>query len=154
MTGQARDVASIASARDAAQSLVFELPATPAAVSAARRALLAASGGLPSTVRDDVLLLLTELVSNAVRHAEAGAGRWVRVELEQWARMIRVAVFDEGTGFTAEAPHPERDRSGGWGLFLIDRIADRWGITPTPSGTCAWFEIERHQEWPPRTCHA
>jgi anti-sigma regulatory factor (Ser/Thr protein kinase) len=144
MTGQARDVASIAGAGEAAQTLVFELPARPAAVSAARRALLAANGGLPSTVRDDVLLLLTELVSNAVRHA-AGAGRAVRVELEQGARMIGVAVFDEGTGFTAEAPQPERDRSGGWGLFLIDQIADRWGITPTASGTCAWFEIECHQ---------
>jgi serine/threonine-protein kinase RsbW len=144
MTGQTRDVASIADAAEAAQTLVFELPARPAAVSAARRALLAANGGLPSTVRDDVLLLLTELVSNAVRHA-AGAGRAVRVELEQGARMIGVAVFDEGTGFTAEAPQPERDRSGGWGLFLIDQIADRWGITPTASGTCAWFEIECHQ---------
>ena len=40
-----------------------------------------------------------------------------------------VAVFDEGTRFAAEAPHREQDRSGGWGLFLIDRIADRWGIT-------------------------
>ena len=145
MTGQARDVASIAGAGGAARSLVFELPARPASVSAARRALLAANGGLPSTVRDDVLLLLTELVSNAVRHAGAGVGQAVRVELQQWARMIAVAVFDEGTRFAAEAPHPKRDRSGGWGLFLIDRIADRWGITPTSSGTCAWFEIECHQ---------
>jgi anti-sigma regulatory factor (Ser/Thr protein kinase) len=145
MTGPARDVTSIAGASDAPQSLVFELPASPAAVSAARRAVLAANGGVPSTVRADVLLLLTELVSNAVRHAKAGAGRTVHVELQQGARMIGVAVFDEGTGFTAEAPHPERDGSGGWGLFLIDRIADRWGITPTGSGTCAWFEIECHQ---------
>jgi hypothetical protein len=83
MTGPARDVASIAGARDPAQSLVFQLPARPAAVSAARRALLAANGGLPSAVRDDVLLLLTELVSNAVRHAEVGPGRAVRVELQQ-----------------------------------------------------------------------
>jgi anti-sigma regulatory factor (Ser/Thr protein kinase) len=145
MTGQARDVASIAGASDAAQSLVFELPATPAAVSAARRELLAANGGLPSTVRDDVLLLLTELVGNAVRHAKAGAARPVRVELRRGARMIGVAVFDEGTGFTAEAPRPEPDPSGGWGLFLMDRIAARWGITPTAFGTCAWFEIECHQ---------
>jgi anti-sigma regulatory factor (Ser/Thr protein kinase) len=145
MTGQARHAASIAGASDAAQSLVLELPARPAAVSAARRALLAANGGWPSTVRDDVLLLLTELVSNAVRHAELGAGRAVRVEFQQGARTIGVAVFDEGIGFTAEAPHPEPDPSGGWGLFLIDRIADRWGITRTASGTCAWFEIECHQ---------
>ena len=54
MTGQTQDVASIAGSIDAAQSLVFELPATPTAASAARRALLAANGALPGSVRDDV----------------------------------------------------------------------------------------------------
>src|ERR687898_198626 len=66
----------------AARRLVFELPAKPGAVPAARRALLACNGELPSSIRDDVLLLVTELVSNAVRHAEPGADRAVRVELQ------------------------------------------------------------------------
>jgi anti-sigma regulatory factor (Ser/Thr protein kinase) len=80
-----------------------------------------------------------------VRHAAAGAERPVRVELRRRARTVRVAVFDEGTGFAAGAPHHKRDRPGGWGLFLVDRIADRWAITPTASGTCAWFEIRCEQ---------
>jgi anti-sigma regulatory factor (Ser/Thr protein kinase) len=144
MTEQRSDVASTAGATDPAQSLVFELPARPMAGSAVRRALLAGKA-LPRSVRDDVLLLLTELVSNAVRHAEAGADRAVRVELRQRARTVEVAVFDEGNGFTAEAPRVKRDESGGWGLFLVDRIADRWAIMPTASGTCAWFEIRCQQ---------
>jgi anti-sigma regulatory factor (Ser/Thr protein kinase) len=123
------------------RSVVFELPAKPAAVSAVRRVLLGCNGELPSSVRDDVLLLVSELVSNAVRHAAPGADRALRVELRRRRRTIWVAVFDGGGGFTAEAPRATRDESGGWGLFLVDQIADRWAVTPTASGTCAWFEL-------------
>jgi anti-sigma regulatory factor (Ser/Thr protein kinase) len=46
--------------------------------------------------------LLTELVTNAVRHADAGPDRMVRVELRQRPGAVRVAVFDEGPGFVAD----------------------------------------------------
>ena len=123
-----------------AECLAFELTAGPMAGPVARRALLAGNGGLPGPVRDDVLLLVTELVTNAVRHAKAGPDAVVRVELRRGSDCVRVAVSDEGAGFTAEAPL-EHDQADGWGLALVDRIADRWAITPTASGTCAWFEL-------------
>ena len=123
-----------------AETLAFELAPGPLAGSGARRALVAGNGTLPSSVRDDVLLLATELVTNAVRHSSAGPGVPVRVELRRGTDILRVAVFDEGTGFTAEPPH-ERNEAAGWGLSLVDRIADRWAVTPTGAGTCAWFEI-------------
>ena len=123
------------------ERIAFELAATPEAGSAARRALLAGNGALPSSVRDDVLLLLTELVTNAVRHADAGHDRMVRVELRRCSRRVRVAVRDEGAGFALQATRFRRDESGGWGLFLVDRIADRWAVVPTATGTCVWFEI-------------
>jgi anti-sigma regulatory factor (Ser/Thr protein kinase) len=145
MLGQASAIASSAGATDPAQSLMFELAARPTAGPAAGRAPLADRGTLPTPVRDDVLLLLTELVNNAVRHANAGGDRPVRVELHHRARTVSVAVFDQGTGFTAEPPHSQRDKSGGLGLFLVDQIADRWGITPTGSGTCVWLEIQCEQ---------
>jgi anti-sigma regulatory factor (Ser/Thr protein kinase) len=140
MTGRAPKFASSTAATDPAECLVFELTAGPMAGPGARRTLLAGNGALPNSVRDDVLLLVTELVTNAVRHANAGPDAVVRVELRQGSDFVRVAVSDEGTGFTAEAPL-ERGQADGWGLALIDRIADRWAITPTGSGTCAWFEI-------------
>ena len=108
--------------------------------SEARRELVAGNGALPSSVRDDVLLLVTELVTNAVRHSSAGPDGVVRVELRRGPEIIHMAVSDEGTGFTAEAPL-ERNEADGWGLALVDRIADRWAITPTGAGTCAWFEL-------------
>ncbi|MFL5868886.1 MAG: ATP-binding protein [Thermoleophilaceae bacterium] len=126
---------------EVAERRVFELPARPTAGSDARRALLADEQALPGSVRDDVLLLLTELVTNAVRHADGDTSRAVRVELRQWEQTVEVMVFDEGAAFTAGSPVAKPDGSGGWGLFLVDRIADRWAITRAPSGTCAWFEI-------------
>lgn len=145
MMGQASNIASSAGATDPPQSLVFELAARPTAAPEARRALLADRGTVPTSVRDDVLLLVTELVNNAVSHAKAGADRPLRVEIRHRAPTLRVAVFDEGTGFRSAGPRSERDKSGGWGLFLVDQIADRWGITPTGSGTCVWLELRCEQ---------
>jgi anti-sigma regulatory factor (Ser/Thr protein kinase) len=145
MTAHASKSASSAASIGPAQSLVFELPATPTAAAAARRALLAGNGALPGSVRDDVVLLVTELVTNAVRHAPARLDWPVRVELRRAARTISVTVLDGGSGFTAEAPQLEPDESGGWGLLLVDRIADRWAIGPTAGGTCAWFEMQCEQ---------
>jgi anti-sigma regulatory factor (Ser/Thr protein kinase) len=141
MTGPASEVSSSAGATDAEERLAFELTGTPEAGWAARRALLARSGALPRAVRDDVLLLLTELVTNAVRHGDAGPGRLVRVELRQRRGAVRVAVCDEGPGFAREARCSRPDETGGWGLVLVDRIADRWAVMRTASGTCVWFEI-------------
>jgi anti-sigma regulatory factor (Ser/Thr protein kinase) len=126
---------------DLEERIAFELAPSPEAGSAARRALLAGNGALPPSIRDDVLLLLTELVTNAVRHADVGPDRTVGVEFRQRSGTVRVAVRDEGTGFAREATRFRRDESGGWGLFLVDRIADRWAVVPTATGTCVWFEI-------------
>jgi anti-sigma regulatory factor (Ser/Thr protein kinase) len=127
-------------AQPLAEGLAFELKATPMAGQEARHVLLAGNGTVPGSVLDDVLLLVTELVTNAVRHSGAGPDGLVRVEIRRGTDILRVEVSDEGTGFKAEAPL-ERNEAGGWGLALVDRIADRWAVTHTGSGTCAWFEI-------------
>jgi serine/threonine-protein kinase RsbW len=100
---------------------------------------------LPRTVCDDVLLLMTELVTNAVRHADTAPDRMVRIELRQAQGAVRLAVCDEGAGFAPGATCPRPDETGGWGLVLVDQIADRWAVTPTATGTCVWFEI-RYEE--------
>jgi anti-sigma regulatory factor (Ser/Thr protein kinase) len=103
--------------------------------------VLARNGTLPASVRGDVLLLVTELVSNAVRHAEVGPEQYLRVELRFSPRRVRVEVVDPGSGFTPAQGPSRGGESGGWGLFLVDRIAHRWGVRRTASGTCVWFEI-------------
>jgi serine/threonine-protein kinase RsbW len=118
----------------------FEVTGGPEAGAAARQALVA-DDGLPTSVRDDVLLLLTELVTNAVRHAGVGPEQAIRVELLSHRQLVRVEVTDRGRRFARIRPRSGRDESGGWGLFLVDAVADRWGVASAEIGTCVWFEI-------------
>jgi anti-sigma regulatory factor (Ser/Thr protein kinase) len=121
----------------------FQLNGGLEASLAARQALVERDGELPAAVRQDVLLLLTELVTNAVRHGGVDSRRPVRVEVRRWRRLVRVEVADRGAGFSAvPSPRRPRDEPGGWGLFLVERIADRWGVEHTSPGACVWFEIE------------
>jgi anti-sigma regulatory factor (Ser/Thr protein kinase) len=107
----------------------------------AREALRNGNGMLPDAIRDDVLLLVSELVTNAVRHAGAGPDRPLQVQLLRGPRWVVVTVGDEGPGFTWHPAPPAGNESGGWGLFLVDQIADNWGVECTASGTRVWFEI-------------
>jgi len=111
------------------------------AAAAAREALRDGNGMLPPAIRDDVLLLVSELVTNAVRHAGAGPERPLQVQLLRGPRWVVVAVADQGPGFTWHPGPPTANESGGWGLFLVDQIADRWGVECTTSGARVWFEI-------------
>ena len=124
----------------------FEVRGGPDAGVAARQAVLASNGALSASVRADVLLLVTELVTNAVRHAGVGPEHTVRVGLRRLPQRVRVEVTDPGSGFARVHPRANGDESGGWGLLLVDRIADRWGVWPTASGTCVWFEIRPEED--------
>jgi anti-sigma regulatory factor (Ser/Thr protein kinase) len=102
----------------------------------------ACDGQVPAAVRSDVLLLVTELVANAVRHAGVGPDQYLLVELQRWPRRLRVEVVDPGGHFARVRPRSSADDSGGWGLVLVERIATRWGVGHGESGTRVWFEVE------------
>jgi anti-sigma regulatory factor (Ser/Thr protein kinase) len=102
----------------------------------ARRAIAANDLALPPSVQDDVWLLVTELVTNAVLHGGTADGPPIKVALQQEAGRVHVEVVDPGTDFEQPA-----EPAGGWGLFLVDRIAEEWGVRPAPTGTCVWFEM-------------
>jgi anti-sigma regulatory factor (Ser/Thr protein kinase) len=107
----------------------------------ARRAIAEHAPTLPPALQDDLSLLVTELVSNAVLHGGAADDRTVQVEFRRDTHRIRVEVLDPGTAFKPPASPTNGDSSGGWGLFLVDRIAERWGVIPARTGTCVWFEL-------------
>jgi anti-sigma regulatory factor (Ser/Thr protein kinase) len=123
----------------AATAFAFELEGGPGAGKAARRALLALDGTLPEPTRGDLLLLVSELVTNAVRHGEVGPGRSLRIEGVRSGPRVTIEVTDPGSGF--DMVLPARSEPGGWGLVLVDRLAERWGVNRTPTGTCVWFEM-------------
>jgi anti-sigma regulatory factor (Ser/Thr protein kinase) len=120
----------------------FQLNGGIDACVAARRAVIAGDGDLPTAVREDVLLLVTELVTNAVQHGGVGSEGRLEVELRLWPALVRVEVVDPGTEFMRVRPRLSREDPGGWGLVLVDRIAARWGVGRGPSFTRVWFEIE------------
>jgi anti-sigma regulatory factor (Ser/Thr protein kinase) len=112
----------------------------PSAAAAARNALLALEQRLDDQVLDDIRLLVSELVTNAVRHAEAPRGGEIGLDVTIQDSSVRVEVADPGLGFEPTPRDNEMSRPGGWGLYLVDRIADRWGIARNRMNR-VWFEI-------------
>jgi serine/threonine-protein kinase RsbW len=108
---------------------------------AARRAIAENEPTLPPSLQEDLYLLVTELVTNAVRHGGAATDRPLQVQVRRQDGRIRVEVVDAGTDFEPPAPPRSGGSSDGWGLFLVDQIAERWGVCPAPAGTCVWFEV-------------
>jgi anti-sigma regulatory factor (Ser/Thr protein kinase) len=116
----------------------------PEAAGEGRHSLDRLEGAIDDETLDNLRLLVTELVTNSVRHG--GAEDWIQLDVEIYANTVRVAVRDRGPGFRPpETPQPHPDRPGGWGLCLVDRLADRWGVT-RDGRTQVWFEIDRGHE--------
>ena len=115
----------------------LELPSTAAAPATARGALEQISGRLTPERLRDVRLLVSELVTNAVRHA---GGKGVRLVVRLDARKLRIEVHDTGHGFEVLPPPEDPLRASGWGLVLVDELADSWGVDPHPR-TRVWFEM-------------
>jgi anti-sigma regulatory factor (Ser/Thr protein kinase) len=86
----------------------------------------------------DVELMTSELVSNAVQHAPP-EGK-IGLEIDVGPNAVRVSVTDSGAGFEPAARERVGD-IGGWGLVIVDRFSDRWGVQHPPHRV--WFEIDR-----------
>jgi anti-sigma regulatory factor (Ser/Thr protein kinase) len=119
---------------------VFEL--APEAPSRAREVVNAELGSAVSAkVLEDATLLVSELVTNAVRHAPGEGMPEIELRLKVDPSRVRVVVSDPGTGFVTEPRLPTAAESSGWGLYLVDRIADRWGVISKDRSE-VWFEID------------
>jgi anti-sigma regulatory factor (Ser/Thr protein kinase) len=93
-------------------------------------------------VLDDIRLLVSELVTNAIRHAGAPSGGEVGLDVSIQRSAVHVEVADPGGGFEPAPRDETMMKPGGWGLYLVDRIADRWGVMRNTL-TRVWFEIDR-----------
>jgi anti-sigma regulatory factor (Ser/Thr protein kinase) len=118
------------------------LPVTPEAASVARHALDGLSGALPDGRIRDVQLLVSELVTNAVRHANLDQGDAIALVIDLADHLLRVEVRDPGGGFVPSTPSPDPARPSGWGLYLVAELADRWGVH-SDDETLVWFELDR-----------
>jgi anti-sigma regulatory factor (Ser/Thr protein kinase) len=95
-------------------------------------------GSAHPSLHEDARLLVSELVTNSVRHAGQPAGAPVRVRAAAANGVVRVEVEDDG-----QRPVRRRTRegrTGGFGLELVEQLAARWGVSHA-NGTCVWFEL-------------
>jgi anti-sigma regulatory factor (Ser/Thr protein kinase) len=120
--------------------MTIELQPTAEAVPAARAALRAVGGLVTSDVLADARLLVSELVTNSVRHADLGPEQRIEVLAGVEAGTLRVEVRDGGRGFVSSPRVTGSPADSGWGLFLVAQLADRWGVR-SDAGTVVWFEI-------------
>ena len=116
----------------------LRLESGPAAVSEARRVLDPLETELGSERVHEMRLLVSELVTNSVRHA---AGDEVELTVRVNGSAVHVCVTDDGPGFEVAERAPDDDPASGWGLFLVDQLSDRWGVELN-GATRVWFELE------------
>jgi anti-sigma regulatory factor (Ser/Thr protein kinase) len=109
------------------------LPRSPDSVAVARQLVHAETGRFDAGRRDDASLMVSELVTNALHH---GIGT-ITLRVEDEAGAIRVEVSDEGN--VAVAPRPDPGAHGGWGLRIVEQLADEWGVRE--GSTNVWFRL-------------
>ncbi len=114
----------------------------PKVVTTARHALDGLEDLLPPGKLEDVRLVVSELVTNSIRHAELSPNDKISLSVAVSAGSVRGRVCDPGSGFKADSERrPRPGLKGGWGLPIVERISDRWGVERN-SRSCVWFEID------------
>lgn len=109
---------------------------TPSSVRSSRRLVAEVIGPVDEEVVDRALLCASELVTNAIEHAEPPAGLRIAVDDER----IRIEVEDS----TEQLPalrHPDETSVRGRGMLIVQRCSDRWGIVARPGGKTVWCEL-------------
>lgn len=94
------------------------------------------AGRVEDKVLDDMQLLVSEVVTNGIRHGEGE----IELEVLLDGDHALVRCVDSGPGFEPDSPSPHADGTGGYGLLLVDRLAQRWGVARNRV-CCVWFEL-------------
>jgi anti-sigma regulatory factor (Ser/Thr protein kinase) len=118
----------------------FELAGGPYAVTAARLALSDLDSKIEASTAFDVRLLVSELVTNSVKHARVSEDDSIMLDVAIDGDVVRCEVRDRGPGFERPSASPPDDADEGWGLFLVEQLADQWGVDS--DRRAVWFEID------------
>ena len=113
------------------------LSVEPASVAAARRLVRDALAGQQTQSIGDAALLVSELVTNAIRYAR----RTLLVAVELQDHVVRVEVTDDDPELPSLSVAEDDDATSGRGLRIVNDLADQWGVTEGPNGKTVWFEI-------------
>ena len=133
----------VASAEGTAWRSELSVPPDLSALGDVRRSFDAFA--LPPDVRDDARLLVTELVSNSIRHAALRPDERIRISAAWSGRLLKVVVRDHDRGrpvTIAGSIKPVPGAESGWGLFIVNQLASRWGAIHDGGGAGYWFELD------------
>ena len=120
-------------------TLDVDIARDPKAPWRARRAVEELGDRIDPDVKPDVMLLVSELITNSVKYGGEGD---LRLQIQARSpRKLRVEVVDQGGGFVPTARDRPRTEPGGWGLHLVETLTKRWGVHE--GSTHVWFEIDR-----------
>lgn len=123
------------------ETVVMQLDPTPAAVKRARDAMDRFRGQLSDRTIEDARLLISELVTNSLRHASLRPDQPIEITFDVDGRRLHVEVVDHGPGFAMRPSTVGTMRGSGWGLFLVAQLASTWGMSGN-GDTRVWFELE------------
>ena len=114
--------------------------ARPQAAAEARGALVGLA--LPDDTHHTLALLVTELVTNSVRHAGMSAGDSIAVDVSNGSTDVRVSVHDTGPGFASSSVGSSDPlQPGGQGFVIVDALCDTWGVECDTRGCTVWCEF-------------
>jgi anti-sigma regulatory factor (Ser/Thr protein kinase) len=130
--------------RQGQDGLRMRLGSGPDAAAEARRAIARLRADLDPPLMETLRLLVTELVTNSVRHTECDA---VTLRIAIGKSAVITEVTDDGPTFDLDSLTAEDGRAGdsdtGWGLFLVQRLARNYGVKEEGSSKRVWFELGR-----------
>ena len=124
---------------ESTHDVVVAFPNDPKASGAARRLLV--REGLDADLDHTVCLLVSELVTNAVRHSGLPDTARIVLAARLTPDFARIEVRDSGPGFDPDVRHD----GDGFGLRMLDALAARWGVVRDEHGTRVWFEVDRRR---------
>src|SRR5215210_5292435 len=118
-------------------------PADLLAPAAARGALERLESSVGKELLERSALVVTEVVTNSVQQAGLAPSQQIELTVSLLPELLRIEVLDDGPGFIPVPVSSKPDKSpGGWGLWLVDQLTDRWGVDGTHS-TSVWLEFDR-----------
>jgi anti-sigma regulatory factor (Ser/Thr protein kinase) len=124
----------------------FAVPASPQAPARVRSELRERlHETLDPGTASDLQLLLSEVVTNAVRYGGMGRQASIGVQIQIDDDIVSAQITDSGRGFVPDQPpRPRVERSaGGFGLYLLDLLSTRWGVERNETGFRVWFRLAR-----------
>lgn len=102
-----------------------------------------AAAGVTDEERDDAMLVLSELVSNAIKHASPLPGGEIRVRWSIDADLLHVEITDGGAATRPNAVIAAMTALGGRGLDIVRTISRRWGVTEAADSVTVWADVAR-----------